>query len=67
MLRSQLPPAPHPQYGWSSGNYTAYWAAQAGAALSSYASNAQLLHAPASRETTMDWENYPLFVFSRGQ
>jgi hypothetical protein len=67
MLRSQLPPAPHPQFGWSSGNYTAYWAAQAGAALSSYASNAQLLQAPASRETTMDWENYPLFVFSRGQ
>jgi hypothetical protein len=67
MQRSQLPPAPHPQFGWSSGNYTAYWAAQAGAALSSYASNAQLLQAPASRETTMDWENYPLFVFSRGQ
>jgi hypothetical protein len=64
MLRSQLPPAPHPRTGWASASYTSYWAAQAGAALTSYGPNAQLLQAPASRETTMDWENYPLFVFS---
>ena len=67
MLSSQLPPAPHPRTGWSSGFYTSYWAAQAGALLSSYGPNAKLLTPPASRETTMDWENYPLFVFSRVQ
>lgn len=64
MLRGQLPPAPHPKAGWASGYYTGYWTAQAGAALSSYATTALLLQPEASPEKVMDWENYPLSVFS---
>lgn len=64
--QTQLPPAPHPQAGWSSGYYTAFWAAQAMAVATSSGSNAKLIQAPASRETMMDWENPPLYVFSRG-
>jgi hypothetical protein len=65
MLRSQLPPAPHPTAGWSSGYYTGYWAAQAGAVLSSYATSALQVKPEGSPEKVMDWENYPLMVFSR--
>jgi hypothetical protein len=65
MLRGQLPPAPHPKAGWSSGYYTGYWAAQAGSVLSSYATSVLQLQPEASPEKVMDWENYPLMVFSR--
>lgn len=66
-VRIQLPPAPHPRAGWESGIYTGYWAAQAGALLSSTATRAKQLQAPGSPDSVMYWENYPLLVFSRTQ
>jgi hypothetical protein len=67
MLQGQLPPAPHPKAGWASGYYTGYWAAQAGAALSSYATNARIVQPEAPPDRVMDWENYPLSVYSRAR
>lgn len=64
-VRIHLPPAPHPRAGWESGIYTGYWAAQAGALLTSNATRALQLQAPAPPDAVMYWENYPLLVFSR--
>ena len=65
MAQVQLPPAPHPQAGWNAATYTGFWAAQAGATLSNYATQSSQLQAPASAETMMIWENFPLTVYSR--
>jgi hypothetical protein len=65
MLQAQLPPAPHPKVGWASGYYTGYWAAQAGSALLTYATQGSLLQPQAATEKVMYWENYPLLVFSK--